>query len=62
MPKTYEICWAIRTQPNRGLRTFSSTVAEMSSADGPFGPGLRLLPEEEKSREYLSLINAFSRP
>jgi hypothetical protein len=33
---------AIRGQPQRGFRCFISTTALMSSALGPFGPGLRL--------------------
>jgi len=32
----------MRGQPNRGLRRFSSTIAWMSSGEGPFGPGLPL--------------------
>lgn len=40
-------------QPKRGLRSFSSTIAAMSSTEGPFGPGLRPLAEEEKRKEYL---------
>ena len=37
-----------------GARNF----AAISSAEGPFGPGLRRVAEEEKSGEYLRLINA----
>ena len=32
-----EICWAIRTQPKRGLRRFISTIAAMSLGEGPLG-------------------------
>jgi hypothetical protein len=35
------ICWAMRTQPNFGLRRFISTMAAMSCVEGPFGPGFR---------------------
>ena len=41
---------AMRTQPKRGLRRFSSTIAAMSSADGPLGPGLQRRQRDEKSR------------
>jgi hypothetical protein len=46
------------TQPNLGLRRFSSMIAAMSSAEGPLGPGLRREEGEEKSRRYLRLTNA----
>ncbi len=45
-------------QPKRGLRRFISTMAAMSSAEGPFGPGLRRCDEEEKSRRYFRSTNA----
>src|SRR6267378_3055167 len=32
---------AMRGQPIRGLRRLNSTIASMSSFDGPFGPGRR---------------------
>src|SRR2546430_6881026 len=35
------ICWAIRGQPQLGLRCFISRTAWTSSALGPFGPGIR---------------------
>ena len=38
--KAKVICSAIRGQPQRGFRCFTSTTARMSSALGPFGPGL----------------------
>ena len=46
-----DLLW-IRGQPNRGLRRFNSTIAWMSSADGPLGPGLPLLPAEYSSRYF----------
>lgn len=48
----------MRTQPNLGLRRFNSTIAAMSSGDGPFGPGFRRPKEEEKSRRYFRSTNA----
>jgi hypothetical protein len=36
------ICWAIRGQPQVGLRRFISTTASINSWAGPFGPGRRL--------------------
>ena len=48
------ICWAIRGQPQRGLRCFMSTTAWMSSALGPFGPGFRRRVGENSMR-YFSL-------
>ena len=48
----------MRTQPNLGLRRFISTMAAMSSAEGPFGPGLRRCDEEEKSRRYFRSTKA----
>jgi hypothetical protein len=38
-PNVCEMMRAIRGQPNRGLRDLSSTMAWMSAALGPFGPG-----------------------
>ena len=37
---------------------FISTIAAMSSEDGPFGPGLRRGGEEEKGRRYLRSTKA----
>src|ERR1700730_16408557 len=48
----------MRTQPNFGLRCFISTMAAMSCAEGPFGPGFRLRHEEENSRRYFRWTNA----
>jgi len=39
------------------LRRFISTIAAMSSFDGPFGPGRRRCGDEKSSR-YFCLINA----
>src|SRR5437667_363221 len=41
-------------QPKRGSRRFISTMAAMSSGDGPFRPGLRRCDEDEKSRGYFA--------
>jgi hypothetical protein len=49
---------AIRGQPNRGLRTLSSTIALMSASSGPFGPGFFGHGLEENSRRYLRSTNA----
>jgi hypothetical protein len=38
------------TQPNLGLRRFNSTIAVMSSAEGPLGPGFRRSKEEKKEQ------------
>src|SRR5512139_2245584 len=48
----------MRTQPNFGLRTFISTIAAMSSGEGPFGPGLRRWPVDAKRIRYLRSTNA----
>src|ERR1700676_4173537 len=48
----------MRTQPNCGLRCFISTMAAISCAEGPFGPGFRLRHEEENSRRYFRWTNA----
>src|ERR1700676_5142393 len=37
---------------------FISTMAAMSSADGPLGPGLQRCDEEEKRRRYFRSTNA----
>src|SRR6266702_5002939 len=55
------ICWAIRGQPQLGFRCFISTTARMSSALGPFGPGLRRRVGENSTR-YFCLLKALSRP
>src|ERR1035437_423052 len=49
----------MRTQPNLGLRRFSSTIAVMSCADGPLGPGLQRWGDEEKSRRYFRSTKAW---
>jgi hypothetical protein len=51
------ICWAIRGQPQLGLRCFISTTAWMSSALGPFGPGFRGRFCENSMR-YFCLLKA----
>src|ERR1700730_15744314 len=48
----------MRTQPNLGLRRFDSTIAAISSMDGPFGPGFRLRDEKEKRSRYLRSTKA----
>src|SRR6266536_2798243 len=48
----------MRTQPNLGLRRFSTTIAATSSAEGPLGPGLRRCDEEEDSRWYFRSTRA----
>jgi hypothetical protein len=56
MPKGVRELLAMRTRSqNRGLRRFSSTIAAMSSAEGPLGPGLRRRIAQEKSRRYLAI-------
>ena len=57
-PKVLEICCAMRIQPKRALRRFISTMAAMSSVEGPLGPGLRCRDEEEKSRWYFRSTKA----
>ena len=54
------ICWAIRGQPQLGLRRFNSTTASMSSLCGPFGPGRRLRLRENNMR-YFCLANTWWR-
>src|SRR6266849_4743165 len=50
----------MRTQPNLGLRRFISTMAAMSSAEGPLGPGVRRGEEEDvKSRRYFRQTKAW---
>jgi hypothetical protein len=46
------ICSAIRGQPHVGLRCFISTTARITSAFGPFGPGLALRFGENSSRYF----------
>src|SRR2546430_11514974 len=48
----------MRTQPNLGLRRFISTMAAISSLEGPLGPGLRRCGEGEKSNRYFRSTNA----
>src|SRR5262249_1516636 len=50
-----EICWAIRRQPQVGLRCFIATTTSMISLSGSFGPG-RLLRLAENSVWYFGLI------
>src|SRR5258707_576716 len=57
-PKVCAICWAMYTQPNLGLRRFISTIAAMSSGDGPLGPGLRGRPADEKRIRYFRSTRA----
>jgi hypothetical protein len=58
-PNVCEMMRAIRGQPNRGFRDFSSTMAWMSAASGPFGPGFRRHVADENSRRYLRRTNAW---
>ena len=45
--------------PNLGLRRFISTMAAMSSAEGPLGPSVRRGEEEDvKSRRYFRQTEA----
>ena len=39
-------------QPNRELRLYISTMASMSSCEGPFGPGFPFLLDEYSSRYF----------
>ena len=55
MPKAKAICWAIRGQPHVGFRRLVSTIALMSSLDGPLGPGFRLRRCEKRTRYFLFL-------
>src|SRR5436190_22241123 len=48
MPKACAISCAMRGQPTRGLRRLNSTIASMSSFDGPFGPGAPMTSRREK--------------
>ena len=41
IPKAKAICWAIRGQPQVGLRCFIWTTASTRSLPSPFGPGVR---------------------
>src|SRR2546430_4840204 len=54
------ICWAIRGQPQLGLRCFISRTAWTSSALGPFGPGIRRRFGENSIR-YFRLLMACER-
>ena len=56
MWKAKAICWAIRGQPQLGLRCFISTTARMSSALGPFGPGFRRRLAENSTRYFCLLM------
>ena len=55
VPNAVLICWAIRGQPNRGLCRLCSTMAWMSSGEGPFGPGLPFRPAEYSRRYFRCL-------
>src|ERR1700674_1281332 len=48
----------MRKYPKLGLRVFISTIAAMTSNDGPFGPGLFRWAEKENSRRYFRSIKA----
>src|SRR5215468_12772127 len=58
IPNVCAIMRAIRGQPNRGLRDLSSTMARMTAASGPFGPGFFGHDLDENSRRYLPRTNA----
>ena len=58
MPNVCEMIRAIRGQPNRGLRDFSSTMAWMRASSGPFGPGFFGHRVDENSRRYLHCTKA----
>src|SRR5580765_2736278 len=58
--KANAICWAIRGQPQLGLRRFISTTASMSSFFGPFGPGRRPRLGENNMR-YFRFLSKLSR-
>ena len=45
----------MRGQPHEGLRRLVSTMASMSSRDGPLGPGFCLYSEEKRRRYFLFL-------
>ncbi|MCK7501136.1 MAG: hypothetical protein MZW92_71695 [Comamonadaceae bacterium] len=45
----------MRTQPKRGLRRFISTMAAMSSAEGPLGPGFAAMRRGRKEQAVLAL-------
>src|SRR5664279_3725541 len=48
----------MRRYPNLGLRVFISTIAAMTCNEGPFGPGLQRLAEDENSRRYFRSTRA----
>jgi hypothetical protein len=50
------IRWAMRGQPQLGLRCFISTTAQMSSALGPFGPDFRRRFGEDSMRYFRWLM------
>ena len=58
MPNVCEMIRAIRGQPNRGLRDFSSTMAWMRASSGPFGPRFLGHRVDENSRRYLHRTKA----
>ena len=47
-PKVFEMISAIRGQPKRGFRRLSSTMARMSSSDGPLGSGFEVRIRREQ--------------
>jgi hypothetical protein len=55
MPNVLDMISAIRGQPKPVLRHLSSTMARMSSSEGPLGPGFVLF-YAEYSRRYLRRI------
>ena len=62
-PNARLICWAMRGQPYRGFRCFISTMARMTSLDGPLGP--RFLPPRDEYRSryfrfFMDLLKASS--
>jgi hypothetical protein len=58
IPKVCEMMRALRGQPNRGVRDFSSTMARMSVLSGPFDPGFVGHDVDENSRRYLPRTKA----
>src|ERR1019366_8589269 len=61
MPKACASCCAMRGQPTRGLRRLISTIASMSSFDGPFGPG-RLMTSRREEPPILAFLERLVEP
>jgi hypothetical protein len=61
IPKVIESCWAIRGQPQRGLRCLNSTTAAMISRLGPLGPGFDRFPLENRNLYFWRTRNSLSR-